>query len=179
MRTLDRNQAHTDRQSSPRAPDFLDAVPTRERATTGTATYGRVLFTARILGALTLAAVGAVHLQQYSMLYSQIPTIGTLFVLNFAAAIAIAIAILAPLERIGGRYGRALVTLAAAAGIAIAAVSFVFLFISERTRLFGFMEPGYDPTAINVARATEVATVLLLGGYLIGRAARKSSTQKW
>ena len=37
----------------------------------------------RVLGALSLLAVGAVHLQQYDALYSAIPTIGTLFVLNF------------------------------------------------------------------------------------------------
>jgi hypothetical protein len=38
----------------------------------------------RWLGALSVLAVGAVHLQQYDKLYSAVPTIGTLFVLNFA-----------------------------------------------------------------------------------------------
>ncbi len=33
---------------------------------------------ARVLGAVSLLAVGAVHLQQYFELYSEIPTIGTL-----------------------------------------------------------------------------------------------------
>ena len=41
---------------------------------------------ARGLGALSLLAVGAVHLQQYEDLYSAIPTIGNLFVVNFIAA---------------------------------------------------------------------------------------------
>ena len=36
-----------------------------------------VWLTARGLGALSLLAVGAVHLQQYNDLYSAIPTIGS------------------------------------------------------------------------------------------------------
>src|SRR5207253_7731525 len=50
----------------------------------------------RTVGALSLLAVGAVHLQQYLTLYSAIPTIGTLFVLNFAGATAIGLGLLAP-----------------------------------------------------------------------------------
>jgi uncharacterized membrane protein YqjE len=42
--------------------------------------------TTRILGALSLMAVGVVHFQQYLTLYSSILTIGVLFVLNFAGA---------------------------------------------------------------------------------------------
>lgn len=49
----------------------------------------RLSAAARILGALSVLAVGAVHLQQYDYLYSTIPTIGTLFLLNFAGATAI------------------------------------------------------------------------------------------
>ena len=39
----------------------------------------------RVPGALALV-VGAVHLQQFFVLYSEIPTIGTLFVLNFSGS---------------------------------------------------------------------------------------------
>src|SRR5215207_2769199 len=53
--------------------------------------------TARCLGALSLFAVGAVHLQQYDDLYSAIPTIGTLFVLNFVGATVLSVGLLAPL----------------------------------------------------------------------------------
>jgi hypothetical protein len=35
--------------------------------------------------------------------------------------------------------------------------------------VFGFMEPGYDPAAITTARITEVARVVFLGAFLIGR----------
>ena len=59
----------------------------------------------RVLGALSLLAVGAVHLQQYDALYSAIPTIGTLFVLNFAGATAIGLGLLLPVERLFGRLG--------------------------------------------------------------------------
>lgn len=61
---------------------------------------------ARGLGALATLAVGAVHLQQYFKLYSAVPTIGTLFVLNFVGATVIGVALLAPLERLAGPRGR-------------------------------------------------------------------------
>jgi hypothetical protein len=38
----------------------------------------------RVLGALAVIGVGAIHLHEYLGLYSAIPTIGMLFVLNFA-----------------------------------------------------------------------------------------------
>jgi hypothetical protein len=127
---------------------------------------------ARALGALAVLAVGAVHLQQYLWVYHGIPTIGTLFVLNFAGATVIGLALLAPVERIAGRRGPLLVALLSLAGIALAGTAFVFLLVSEHTPLFGFMEPGYDPTAIAAARAAEIATVVLLGAYLLAMRTR-------
>src|SRR5262245_25935511 len=105
---------------------------------------------ARVLGALSLLAVGLIHLQQYLDLYSTIPTIGTLFVLNFVGATVVGVGLLAPLPRLAH-------TLLALAGIGQAATAFAFLAISERTPLFGFQEPGYDPTAIAATRVAEVA----------------------
>jgi hypothetical protein len=128
---------------------------------------------ARVLGALSLLAVGAVHLQQYFELYSDIPTIGTLFVLNFVGATVVGLGLLAPVERLLGRLGGAVLALLAVAGIAQATTAFVFLYISERTPLFGFMEPGYDPTAIMTARISEVATVLFLGAFFVARFLRR------
>jgi hypothetical protein len=126
---------------------------------------------ARVLGAVALLAVGAIHLQQYFELYSEIPTIGTLFVLNFVGAVVVCVALLAPLERLG-RWGDAALTLAAIAGIGLAATAFAFLFVSERTPLFGFQEPGYDPFAIMAARIAEVAAVVSLAAFLAGRLIR-------
>jgi hypothetical protein len=116
---------------------------------------------ARVLGALALLAVGAIHLQQYFELYSEIPTIGTLFVLNFVGATVVGLGLLAPVERLH--------TLLALAGVGQAATAFVFLAISERTPLFGFQEPGYDPAAILASRVAELATVILLGAFLVAR----------
>jgi hypothetical protein len=127
------------------------------------------LLIVRVLGAVAVLVVGAVHLQQYFSLYSAIPTIGTLFVLNFAGATAIGVGLLAPVERLPGRAGRVAPSLLALGGIALAATAFVFLWIAERTPLFGFMEPDYDPTAILIVRIAEVAAVLLLGGFLAAR----------
>jgi hypothetical protein len=133
----------------------------------------------RVLGALSLLGAGAVHLQQYFSLYSVVPTIGALFVLNFAGATAIGFGLLAPVERLLRRWGGPAVTLLALGGIAIAATSLVFLQISEHTPLFGWMEPGYDATAILVARVTEAATVLFLGAFLTARLAGRTPRESW
>jgi hypothetical protein len=139
---------------------------------------GWVWLATRYLGALALLSVGAVHLQQYVKLYSPVPTIGPLFVLNFAGATILGIALLAPLERWGGRWGEGLVTLAATSGVALAAGSFVMLAISESRPLFGFREPGYDPAAIAASRGAEVATALLLGAYLAARLVTRTAARR-
>jgi hypothetical protein len=139
----------------------------------------RLWLAARVLGALALLAVGAVHLQQYFELYSSIPTIGTLFLLNFAGATVVGVGLLAPVERLLGRLGGTVLALLTLAGIVQAATAFVFLFISERTPLFGFMEPGYDPGAILTARIAEAATVVFLGGFMWARFMRKLPSSSW
>jgi hypothetical protein len=133
----------------------------------------------RALGALSVLAVGAAHLQQYLYLYSAIPTIGTLFVLNFAGATAIGLGLLAPLDRLLGRLGAVVVALLALGGVALAATAFAFLLVSERTPLFGFMEPGYDPPAIMATRVAELATVGLLGSFLLARIATGGRAGRW
>lgn len=133
------------------------AHPTDVRARGGRSSLS---LAARALGALSLLAVGAVHLQQYFELYSDVPTIGTLFVLNFVGATIVGVGLLAPV-------GRMVAALLALAGMVQAATAFVFLYISERTPLFGFMEPGYDPPAILASRIAEVATVVFLGAFLL------------
>lgn len=135
---------------------------------------------ARVLGALAVMAVGAIHLQQYETLYSAIPTIGTLFVLNFAGATAIGLGLLAPLDTVlGRRWGGAAVGLLTLAGIGLAATAFAFLLISEHTPLFGFMEPGYDPPAILASRIAEGVTVLSLGAYGIARLVASGRAMRW
>jgi hypothetical protein len=155
---------------------WLDALPTagRERARDGW-----LWLAFRGLGALALLATGAVHLHLFNGLYSGIPTIGTLFVLNFAGATGLALALLAPLERLGGRRGGLLLAVVASAGIAFAAVTFAFLLISEQTPLFGFKEPGYDPPAIAASRGAEIAVVVFLGLLLAGRFWFKAPMRRW
>jgi len=133
----------------------------------------------RFLGALSLLAVGAVHLQQYNYLYSTIPTIGTLFLLNFLGATAMGLGLLAPVERLLGRFGAAVVGLLALGGIGQSAIAFVFLLVAERTPLFGFQEPGYDPTAIMAARVSEIITVAALGVFLVARFGWKKAAAAW
>jgi hypothetical protein len=134
---------------------------------------------ARFVGALSLLAVGAVHLQQYEYLYSAIPTIGTLFLLNFAGATALGLGLLAPLERLLGRRGSAVVALLALGGIGLAATAFASLLVAERTPLFGFQEPGYDPPALMASRVAELVTVGLLGAFLLARFAGRGSAGRW
>jgi hypothetical protein len=161
------------------APEYLDAVPASRQRRAAHRSRAGLWLAARVLGALAVLATGAVHLHLYEGLYSHIATIGTLFFLNFLGATAIGLALVAPVERIGGRYGGVLLVLLAAAGIALAAVAFAFLLISQQTPLFGFKEPGYDPPAMAAARAAEVATVVLLGGFLVGRLGLKASMWRW
>src|SRR3954471_20774560 len=88
-----------------------------------TSYWSSAALAARFLGALSLLAVGAVHLQQYEYLYSAIPTIGALFLLNFAGATVIGLGLLAPLERLSGRFGGLVVALLALGGAAQAATA--------------------------------------------------------
>ena len=160
-------------------PELFDALPTRGREPTATRFPGWVWLATRLLGALAVLAVGGVHLYEFEHFYSPIPTIGTLFFVNFLGATAIGLGLLAPLERIAGRHGSALLIPLAFAGIALATVAFAFLLISQHTPLFGFKEPGYDPTGIDAVRAAEVATVIFLVAFLFGRLGLKAPTPRW
>jgi hypothetical protein len=71
------------------------------------------------------------------------------------------------------------VLLLAAGGIGLSATAFIFLLVSERTPLFGFQEPGYDPPALTAARVAELTTVVLLGGYLLSRLVRRLRLGRW
>jgi len=118
------------------------------------------------LGALSLLAVGADHIEQYYVdNYSTVPTIGTLFLLNFIGAVVVAAGLLAPLGRLAGRYSDAIRAGLALAGIGIAIGSLVALFVSESTALFGFMETGYR-TPIVVAIVAEAAATVFLAIFL-------------
>lgn len=125
---------------------------------------------ARYLGALALLAVGIDHIEQYyADFYRAIPTIGTLFVLNFISALIVGLALLAPLGRIPARVRDRLLTLLAISGIGIAAGTLAGLLASESGGLFGFMEVGYRG-AIVLSIGFDVGTVVLLSAFLVLRA---------
>ena len=123
------------------------------------------------------AAAGGVrtHLYQYAARdYSVIPTIGTLFLLNFVSATVVGLALLAPLERLSQRFGTVALAVAAAIGAGIAATSLLALLVSEQTKMFGFMEYNYR-SEILVAIASEAAAMLVLAAVtLVAASAARS-----
>jgi hypothetical protein len=137
---------------------------------------GTVALVARYLGALALLGVGIDHIEQYSNdYYSEIPTIGTLFALNFAAATVVGLGLLAPVGRFAGRWSRVALILLAVSGIGIAAGSLAGLYLSEHGGLFGFTEVGYRE-AIVISIVLEAATVVLLGAFAVMSAIRRPRT---
>ena len=132
-----------------------------------------ILRAMRFSGALTLLAVGAIHLEQYAGSgYDQIPTIGPLFLLNGIGCALVGVGLLLPVGRwLQSRRAEAVVGMLAAAGLMIAVGALAALFISETGSLFGFSEDGYR-TAIVAAIVAEAATVLLLGPVVVGSLAR-------
>src|SRR5215471_1619635 len=131
---------------------------------------GAAATAARYAGALALLAVGVDHIEQYYVdYYRAVPTIGTLFALNFVSALVISIGLVLPIGRIA--HGR-LLTLFAISGIGIGAATLAGLLVSENGGLFGFMEVGYRG-AIVLSIALDVATVVLLGAFLVLRAVQR------
>jgi hypothetical protein len=131
----------------------------------------RTTWILRYLGAFSLLAVGVDHIEQYYVdYYRAVPTIGTLFLLNFVSALLVSICLVAPLRRITGRFAGRVVTLLAIAGIGIAGGTLAGLLISENGGLFGFMEQGYRG-AIVLSIAFDVAAMTFLGAFLALRAA--------
>jgi hypothetical protein len=124
----------------------------------------------RYLGALAVLAVGVDHIEQYYVdYYRAVPTIGTLFMLDFIAATLIAVGLLLPLRRLSSRFGDRLSTLLALAGIGIGAGTLAGLLASENVGLFGFMEVGYR-SAIVLSIVLDVAAVAFLSAFLALRA---------
>ena len=122
----------------------------------------RAVLAIRVFGALLVLFVGADHLYEYSHDdYSVLPTIGTLFLLNFISATLVAALLLAPVKRVLGRFGDRVLEVAALSGFGIAATSLAALLYSEQAPLFGFMESNYRP-AIIVALASEAAATVFM-----------------
>ena len=131
-----------------------------------------IAWAALYLGALAVLAPGVDHIQQYySNDYSSVPTIGTLFFLNFVSAVIIAVGLIAPLRHIVRRYADAVRAILALGGIGLAALSLAGLFVSETSGLFGFVEHGYR-TAIALAIVAEAAAIVFLVIFLAANGTR-------
>ena len=141
--------------------------PSTPTGRSGTQRRSTIARAALYLGALAVLATGIAHVQQfYADDYSSVPTIGTLFYLNFLAAVLIAAGLVAPLGRIAGRHAPAIRAAFAVAGIALGALSLIALFVSESSGLFGFQEHGYR-TPIALAIVFEAAAIIFLAIYLV------------
>lgn len=126
-----------------------------------------VALTFLYLGALAVLATGVAHIEQYAVDdYSTVPTIGTLFLLNFVASIVIVVGLIAPLRRVTGRYTDAIRAAFAVGGIGLGVLSLAALFVSESSGLFGFVEHGYR-MAIVVAIVAEIAATVFLVAFLL------------
>ena len=118
------------------------------------------------VGAVAVLATGADHLDEYTAnQFSTVPTIGTLFLLNFIAATLVGAGLLLPLGRITKRFAEPIRALLALSGIGIGATSLIGLWISESSSLFGFTDYGFRPT-IAVAIVAESLAILALTAYL-------------
>jgi hypothetical protein len=121
---------------------------------------------ALVIGALALLATGAVHLDEYAGDgFSTVPTIGTLFLLNFIASAFVGVALLLPLRRLAKRFASPVRALLALSGVGIGAISLIALWISESSSLFGFTDYGFRPTIVAAIVAESIA-VLALSAYL-------------
>jgi hypothetical protein len=121
---------------------------------------------ARLLAAISLLAVGGVHIQQYiAENYRVIPTIGPLFLLNFIGGTALGLYFLVPAGRHAG-FRLTVDAVAAVAGWFLAAGALTGLLVSEHTPLFGFMERGYR-FAIVFAIVSEAVAIVALAILMV------------
>ena len=105
----------------------------------------------RYAGALLVLFGGAIHLSLYRDGYSSIPNIGTVFLVNVAAAVLIAAAL--AFRPIGA-------FAVAALGFSVATMA-AFL-LSRTTGILGFKEAGWDVKSAS-AFATEALSIAVIG----------------
>ena len=108
----------------------------------------------RVVGAGLLVWMGWIHLHLWSQGYKHLPSIGYLFLLNFLAAVLLAVIVLA----VPRRY----LTLAAGAGTLMAAGTLVSLAVSINVGLLGFKD-SYNAPFVHTTIWVEGAAVVVLG----------------
>ena len=122
----------------------------------------------RLVGALLVLLGGAVHLQQWITVFRDQP-IGPSFLVNAAASLIVAVALVVTDDRV--------VVWPAVAGLALSLGSLVALLASRTVGLPGFEATGYD-VAEYQAIVVEALAALVLGLVLLvlRRAAASSSS---
>lgn len=113
--------------------------------------------TLRILGAVLVLANGAIHLARWSDSYQNIPTIGGLFLVNAAAAVVIAVALVARPSR-----------LVEGAAVAFSIGTLTALALATADMLFEFRETTGD-AYVQAAVVVEAAAVVVIGFALARR----------
>jgi hypothetical protein len=117
---------------------------------------------ARLLAAISLLAIGGVHIQQYIVAdYRVVPTIGPLFLLNFIGGTVLGLYFMVPVGRRAGGFRLLIDAVAMLAGWFVAAGALAALLVSEHTPLFGFMEYGYRFVIVFAIASEAVAIVTL------------------
>jgi ABC-type multidrug transport system permease subunit len=110
-----------------------------------------VVVAAYAVGALMLAGVAAVHVQQYVSLFHGVRWIGALFLATAVASVAAVI----------GLAFRRVRQLAALAGVVISVGALAGLVVSYGQGLFGWQEAGFR-TPVELAVITEFGAVIAL-----------------
>jgi hypothetical protein len=124
-----------------------------------------LLVLAYVTGAVALAGVAAVHVQQYVELLHTVRWMGPLFLALAAACAAIIVALVFRQTR----------QLAALAGVITSALALGGLVVSYGRPLFGWQETGFR-TAVAVSVIAEVVATIALTFALAVAAARPGET---
>jgi hypothetical protein len=111
------------------------------------------LLVGRVAGAGLLVWMGWIHLHLWSAGYKHLPSIGTLFLLNFIGAVVLAVAVLAAPRRY--------LAVAAGAGALMVAGTLVSLIISINVGLLGFTDSFAAPFA-HQSLWVEIAALIVL-----------------
>ncbi len=119
----------------------------------------------RYLGAALILFVGGVHLQQYISFMKDVPTVGTLFMLNAIGAGAIALGIA------GSRS-----SLPPLGGIGLCLGALVSVAIALYATFFDYTETWRTPTVLAVV--SEVLAVAVLAAFILRRRAGSATTSR-
>lgn len=111
----------------------------------------------RVLAAVLVLVVAAVHFQQYVDFMSLVPTVGVLFLLNAAGGAGLALALLSP--------DRTLRLLASIGAIGLCLGSLVSIAIALQSSFFGYAEPNLR-LPIVLAIISEVLALPILASQL-------------